>query len=462
MSLLTRIREWAGRKTAEQVAAAQVGIFRSGLPFFNADPTDYQLLQRYKSWVYICCRKNAQAVAQTPLRLYRQASGEKSLWPVKRVDRRKSAELYSRPHLKAYQDDDAEEILSHPLLDTLKTVNAMLGYYELIEYTQTWLDLTGKAYWHLVVNGLGQPLEIWPIPPHMIAPILDRSKMISGYRYGFEPDVVTWTTDEVVRFKCISPLDLIDGIGPLRGALSAVDANQSMANYEMALFANNGVPDWLMTVPGPLSDDEIKRLEGRWQQQYGGTRNRGKMAILRNARDIDLKQIGASNKDMQFTEGRPWVRDEIAAAFDVPKSILTTDEVNRANADAGQHQYARMGLQPRLCRIESVLNEFLVPRYDPSLFLAFDNPVPEDDAFELQEDIGLVTAGIYTPNERRVRRGDLPIEGGDELRGLASGPDPFRGGSGGEGDADESKAAGFPRTRRCGACREAAGHGGYP
>ena len=85
---------------------------------------------------------------------------------------------------------------------------------------------------------------------------------------------------------------------------------------------------------------------------------------------------------MAFLQGRKWTREEICNCYGVPISKLTTDNVNRANAESGDYSYMKDTILPRLKKIEQKLNEQLLPMYDDRLFCAFDNPVPADKHYD--------------------------------------------------------------------------------
>jgi hypothetical protein len=104
----------------------------------------------------------------------------------------------------------------------------------------------------------------------------------------------------------------------------------------------------------------------------------------------------------------------MANAFDIPISTISTENVNKANAQAGNEQYARRAIMPRLRRIEDRLNRDLIPFYnEPRIFCAFDNAVPEDQEFELKRSLELGKGGVATRNEVRAMQGLPP----DLIRG---------------------------------------------
>ena len=112
--------------------------------------------------------------------------------------------------------------------------------------------------------------------------------------------------------------------------------------------------------------------------------------------------------------GRRWNREEICAAYGVPMSKVTSENVNLANAYVGERQYAADTILPRTTRIEEKLNEnSFIQRYGQNMFVAFDNPVPEDKEFELKERESDLKNSVKSINEVRKQRGLEEVEWGN-------------------------------------------------
>ena len=76
-----------------------------------------------------------------------------------------------------------------------------------------------------------------------------------------------------------------------------------------------------------------------------------------------------------------------------------------ANMQASLTLYARQTILPRVMILEQKLNEMLAPRYGDRLFLAAENPVPADEAFELQKTQIAINAGVLSADEIRAATG---------------------------------------------------------
>jgi len=77
-------------------------------------------------------------------------------------------------------------------------------------------------------------------------------------------------------------------------------------------------------------------------------------------------------------------------------------------------QYAKFTISPRCLKVDTKLCEKLCPQFDDKLFLAFDDPVPENrEELRVDREVNLST-GMTTINEERAKIGLEPTEWGDQ------------------------------------------------
>ena len=419
MNLVTRLATNLLSKVNNPTGAWNIVKWQSGRPYLPA--RNYQqLVKKYNSWVYACSNKNSTNCAQVPLRLYatKPSSKTKALFPTRKLQRSTLNYLRKSPSAAKFiaSGVEVEEVLQHPFLDLLHNVNEFMNGFDLMEVSYLSQELTGNAYWHITKNEVtGLPLEIWPLFPQYMKIIPSKETFIDHYEYAvtnLEKHLVP--PEEMIHFKYVSPTNAFYGEGPLQAAVVAADLGVSMNVYEASLMINRGQPDWALVLPeesGDPDDDAKKRMYSEWHKRFGGVKKSGKMAILHGG--ADLKQISLSPKEMAFLKGRKAVLEEIAAIFGVPLSKLTTENVNRANAEAGDYSYMKDTILPRLRKFEQKLNEQLLPMYDDRLFCAYDNPVPEDKEFRLKQIESLLKTGYSVINEQRKIDGLEPVEWGD-------------------------------------------------
>jgi len=383
----------------------------------RVQPQDYSSqVGAYKSWVYSCVSRNANTAAAVPLRLYvarsRDASGAgrfaaKAVQPERRLRLEQNAGL--GPWLS--KASEIEELVEHPFLRLLRQVNPFMNRFGLWQTTLTFLELTGNCYWHVVGNALGVPAEIWVQPSQNMKIVPDPERWIGGYVFEQSGKKARFAAEEIIHFKYPNPKDPFYGMSPLEAAADAVNLSQAMTEYEQALFENRGEPGGVLQSEKPLSNDEFERLRQQWLAAHRGTRKAGAVAVLEAG--VEWRQIAASPREISYLGGRKWTREEIADAFGVPMALLTSEDVNLANAREAKTSYLMHTIVPRLRMIEEKLNEQLLPRYDERLFCAFDNPAPEERQFLLSERETHLRAGLTTINEEREKLGLRPVPWGD-------------------------------------------------
>lgn len=350
----------------------------------------------FESWVYICTALNAKSCASVPLRLYgaTPGKGSKIKWagtdvPVstRPISKARRKEFDRARHLQPYlaKAEAVEEITEHPLLDLIQSVNPYSNMSDLMELTIMFMDLTGDAYWYLVKNGAGVPEAIWSMPSQYIAPVPGKSldEFITGYRFTRNQKDIVIPFEDVLSFSYPNPKNQIIGMSPVVGVADAVYNNSQMNVYEAALFENKARCEGVFQVDGSVPQAIVDRATEDFESKYAGAKKAGKSPLLPSG--MTFTPTTQTNTELGFIEGRKLTREEIAAGLDVPMSLLDPNAI-RANVDAAGLFHAKYGISPRLRKVEEKINERLIPMYDSgkSIFVAFDNAIPEDKEFELR------------------------------------------------------------------------------
>jgi HK97 family phage portal protein len=374
-----------------------------------------EAIKHYSSWIYAAANLNAYAVASQPLRLYvRNRSAGTKLWNTRRTDRRAKSylsgsleQLPSRYAMtKAAEYGDEYEVVTdnHPVLDLLSKANPWQNGFEQTVLRVLYLELTGNAYLHPVLDRrLGIPVELWTMPSQWVEIVPGKEEFVDGYLYGVSYEKrAFFERDEVIHFKRPNPKDIYYGMGKVEAAWMAATNNQSLHDMDYHWFANKARPDWLLTVKGDASQEEIDRLEAQIDSKLRGTRRTGR--FLTATADIDIKPLSFSPKDMM---GREQIVEEIAAVFGVPVSMLKANDPNLASATVGFTSWKATSVLPLMRMDEEVLNQTLLPLFgiEDDAFLAYDNPVAADEKFETEKRRAYAAGGILTVNEVREMEG---------------------------------------------------------
>ena len=372
-----------------------------------------------RSWAYAAALLNAQQVAAIPLRLYaRKRKGMKAAVQTRPISMRRKAWLCgdgaympsATVCAKASANiDEMEEVVGpHPLTDLLKRANPYCTGYDLLVGTAVALDSVGDAYWGLAFNSLAMPSQVWPLPPQFVEVIPGTERLIDAYRFGANrAQSIDLEPEEVVHFRGPRLTNVYYGTGKLEAAWNIIQQNAAMHEMDYATFANQARPDYLVSVEGEPSEDDLKAFSEKVRAQLRGTRRTA--GFLTVSGKVDVKPLNWVPKDVA---GRDRIVEEIAAVYGVPVGLLLTNDPNRANAEAGQHGWRANTILPLCRRVEETLNQDLTPYFGDGdeLVVAFDDPVPENVVEKRAAMQVEVSTGIRPINEaRRVYLGEQPL-----------------------------------------------------
>lgn len=321
---------------------------------------------------------------------------------------------------KGNERSERNQITDHPILNLLDYANDFQTGQEIVELFQLHLDLAGRAFLYCPRNQLGVPSEIWAIPPHQMGIVKEKGKFIAGYVYNNGTEKIPMRKEEIIYLAMPNPLDPYGGTG-FAGPLSVeIDSHNYANRWNRNFFFNSARPDAILEYEGAgnLSEKEVEELREQWSSKYQGLSQSHKLAILKGG--LKYKSIQINPKDMDFAALKKGSLDSIMVAFGMPLSVMgITENVNRANAEAGEYTFARWLVKPRLTRIKNKLNEQLIPMFSQAkgVELDFDEVVPETmEMKRLLAESGM-RSGFMTVNEARKLNGldPLPPEQGEVL-----------------------------------------------
>ena len=415
------------------------------------------LFRQYREVVYSCINVLGRGVSSAPLRLFRvlpskSARGRNMMarlieaqgldpsrpWRVasaedtQPVGKRVRRYLHTKEGLQAWmrEREEVEEVVGeHPFYDLWQNGNAVMTGAQLRMAVEAHMDLVGGAALQILFDGDG-PASLVLLSPGTLEVEQTDEGELRGYvqtlQVGGKREERRFPFDEIVRPYFPAPQNPLRAYSPLHAVGLSVKLYHSFLEYEDALLENGGMPATMFVFPDGISDVEKRRQEQFMRQKYAGPRKAGKVGFASG--DVKIERLGDSQEDMQFREGGVITRDRIANAFGVPVSEFTETAI-RANAEAGEYRLAKRGILPRLDLIQDALNKTLLPWFgDPTLFCAFDNPVPDDAETDRENaKVIVATRGLVYKNEARSALDLDPMdEFEDELLGTdAPAPNPF-------------------------------------
>uniref|UniRef100_A0A6M3KTG5 Putative portal protein n=2 Tax=viral metagenome TaxID=1070528 RepID=A0A6M3KTG5_9ZZZZ len=317
----------------------------------------------------------------------------------------------------ASNQDKPKQIYKHPILKLLKQVNPFQTSNEFIALDTIYNELIGESFWALNFNALGEPAEIiLPYPNKMSVVPAANFPFVKGYVYGTGADSVPFDVNEIIHFKYPNPLNQYRGLAPAKAIGINLDAEQNADKWVNQFFYNSARPDGVIQFDYNLSDEQFEKLKKQWSEKYKGVSKAHQVALLEGGGKY--LQIQNTIKDMDFANLKQKNRDVILGVFGMPQSVMGISEnVNKANAEAGDYTFARWIVKPRLDWKKAKIQEQLIPKFRRSenLQIGFCEVVPETAEQKVAQAESGMRAGYLTVNEARKTQGLDPIPNGDVL-----------------------------------------------
>lgn len=296
--------------------------------------------------------------------------------------------LYRKPRNGQEVDpENRTEVTRHAVLDLLRKPNPFTTRQELIEAGQQHHELTGETILLVTKSPRSPlPLELWNVRPDRLVPVKHPTKFLTGWLYlGPDGEKIPLNLDEVLFIRRPSPLDPYRGISQVGATMSDMESSAAASAYMANFFKNDASPGGIIEVPESLSKTEWDEMRDRWEEQHKGVSRAHRVAILEMGKWVDRKY---SFKDMDMSTIRGDLREVIREAYRFPKPMLgSVDDVNRANAEAGEYVFGQWLIKPRAERWKEMLNNDLLPMYfppgtEPDVEFDYELDVPVDQEKE--------------------------------------------------------------------------------
>lgn len=346
-----------------------------------------EFMKKYQGYVYPCISAIAEEVA--------------------------TIEFFMEKQLK----DGTERVDTHEVINLLNNPNPDWTKFQLIEMSETHLELVGEFFWYLKLKEVSRkPVEIWPLRPDLMDVAKDKeSGRVIGYTlFTTAGGKVPLERDEVLHCKMPNPLNPYRGMGSIEAGIHYIETDEITAKFSKNFLRNNATPAGILNFKGTISQEDFEEVKKKWKKEYEGEEKAGKVGFLKSGQ-AEFTKVGLGLNEIAMKELKNLTRDDIMTMFRVSKPILgIVEDVNRANAKETKRIFLENVVEPKMRRIVDALNKFLVPRYRDDLKLNFESPVPED-MIEKAEYYEKALNKWLSYNDIRREQGDDPIEGGEDI-----------------------------------------------
>ena len=237
-------------------------------------------------------------------------------------------------------------------------------------FPQTLTKLIYELEASLLVSGAGFLLKLQPsmggkrvvglqyLSPSTMQVVYTDNKMtfiqnVRGQRYG------PWDADRLVYMREFSFTDDVGpGLAPAKVALPAANLRIALSDFATGFFASGGQPLTLLTLSGNPPPTEVERTEAFFKRTMAGVRNAWRVLAVRS--EVTVTPITPEIRTMAMPELADASTREIAAAFGIPLSLLTSDSANFATAQSDTRLFYENTVKPRLLMYETAFNEQLL------------------------------------------------------------------------------------------------------
>lgn len=420
MNAIQKARAWADRARRGSDAVQTPRVFRPpyGGAAYWGQAFKWESVLHQKGWVGIALGASIREVAGSEAphigRIITRTLGDngklkrKSWQPVRKA----LGGPKQHEEFEPYPDD-------HPLVQVFRRPNAHYVAYDLWAYHMLFKGLTGQVYWWVMRNQFGVPVEIWVIPTHWV-------RMETGHNgepvsYAVQSpwgQLQHVPYEDVVLFVDHSPLNMYEGAAITQQAAEWIDSYEAQVRARLAMFKNGGAPAFHVLLGESYADPDeafLARFYAKWMQRFQGEDNWGKPIVT--GPDVEVKNVGVAPNDIPFKDGEEMGRDEILAAYGVPKGVLGIEPTADVSSYAPQRQFCRFRINPELKYIGEVVTEKIIrptPGHEDGTFFFDDHVI--NDPEQQRADINMRWEKCaISPNQIRVLYGDEPWEfGGDD------------------------------------------------
>lgn len=260
---------------------------------------------------------------------------------------------------------------NHSLFNLLN--NQVNPYVSAMNFNQTlihWALNHGTGYAEIVRNGLGDPIEMWPIHPTRVQPFFKESgdlfyrisanNTIQGQKF----QSVELSAENVYSLPGLGG-DGIIGYSVWQILAQAIGIGLATQNCSASYYGNGTTLSGVLESPKSLDDKAYARMRSSWDKMHGGgSANKNKVAILEAGTKFNA--TGSDAVNAQLIESRKFTVIEVARMLRIPPHKLqSTDKMTLNNLESQSREYIDDTLTPWVKRIRNETQRKLIrnPRF---------------------------------------------------------------------------------------------------
>lgn len=334
------------------------------------------------------------------------------------------------------EDEEGAHSDDHDVIELLLNPNGFQTWSEFIGEISRHYLLTHNAFLLASGNVSYVPSEIYVIKPQNVSIFADsRDDFPGNYSVGAGVGFGQYTREirkrearfysgnlkEIYQITGFSSHDdNLWGDSPLKAA--ALEARQQIQGriHNLQLLNNGGRLSLIVNFKDEnlIDEDELKERKERIQETLGGSNNAGSIAVV-SAPEMDIEELGKTNKDMDYAELDRVASHAIYMRYKIPLPLVTPTAATYNNMRTAVEMLYDFAVLPHADTIFSALTKFLLPRFglDTKQYRITYNPDSitalmerKIDQLKARKDIGIETINelrSLIPNREDLDGGDI-------------------------------------------------------
>jgi hypothetical protein len=292
------------------------------------------------------------------------------------------------------------ESLGNGFLEVIPDSQGRAAAMAHVPATETWVRLDEMGFVQ-VKNGEYSHFRRWG---------LDRDKLAS--LKPSDPLRAEGVT-EVIHFSRYFPWSPYYGLPSIMPAWNRVALSTLEAEYNLAYFQHNAIPDYAVLLEGEWEPDSDKLISDYFKAHVKGKSHKTLVLEVPEGRKVTFEKLTSDNaKEGAFRLLRVDCRDEILHAHGVPPQKVGIVETGRLGGNAASEQiveYRTSIVEPGQNKVCTRLNRLIEQTFGAGWSFAFEPYMTEDLVANSGVDAVYLDHEVVTPGEVRKKRfPDLP------------------------------------------------------
>jgi len=323
--------------------------------------------------------------------------------------------------------------MKQQLMKTIDNTNYDDTLLEVLKKVYLDLEVTGNGYIEIGRTNTGTIGYVGHIPSTTMRVRRKRDGFVQivnyrtmffrnfGDRETIDPITGDTQPNEVIHIKKYTPTNYYYGIPDVIPAANAIAGDQFASQFNIDYFENKAVPRYIITVKGAkLNPDSERKLLEFFQTGLKGSNHRTLYIPLPadegNAKvEFKMEPVEAGVQDSSFHKYREDNKIEILMAHRVPLTkVSILPGVSLANARDADKTFREQVTRPQQDELESKVNK-VISEFTDVFVLKFNELTLTDEDTQSKIDERYLRMQVITPNDVRIRKSMIPLDGGDKV-----------------------------------------------